>query len=169
MVEARSLLSYASPLRPVWPWLTLLSSGLLLAGAHAFESFGGLEPCPLCLDQREWHWGVVGLSIAGIGLMRLRPGLSRFVVALLGLALLGSFAQAAYHVAVEQGLLIAQCDAEVDLNNLSLDGGGDFSAPKCDQVAWSLFGISMAGYNALISLAMALASLIVAAAPEPRR
>jgi disulfide bond formation protein DsbB len=153
-------------LRPVWPWLTLVSSGLLLAGAHAFERFGGLEPCPLCLDQREWHWGVVALSIVGIVLTRLRPNLSRFVAAGLGLVLLGSFAQAAYHVAVEQGLLIAQCDAEVDLGNLSLDPNATFTAPKCDEVAWSLFGISMAGYNGLISLALALASFVVAMTPE---
>lgn len=160
------MFSLAARIRPFWAVLTLLVSAALLAGAHAFQRFGGLEPCPLCLDQREWHWGVVGLSAAGFIMARLRPGLARLVAAVLGLALLGSFAQAAYHVAVEQGLLIAQCDAEIDLDNLSLDPNETFSAPKCDEIAWSLFGVSMAGYNALISLLVALASFIVAAASD---
>jgi len=160
------MFSLAARIRPSWAAFTLLVSGALLVGAHAFQRFGGLEPCPLCLDQREWHWGVVGLSAAGFMIARLRPGLSRLVAAALGLVLLGSFAQAAYHVAVEQGLLIAQCDAEIDLDNLTLDPNAAFSAPKCDEIAWSLFGVSMAGYNALVSLLMALASFVVSAAPE---
>jgi disulfide bond formation protein DsbB len=138
----------------------------MLAAAHGFERFGGLEPCPLCLAQRDWHWGVVALSLAVLLVGRLRPALLPWGVAALGAVLLGSAGQAAHHVAVEQGWLIAQCDARVDLNNLSLDPNATFSAPKCDEVAWSLFGISMAGYNALVSLVMALASFAVAIAPE---
>jgi disulfide bond formation protein DsbB len=47
-----------------------------------------------------------------------------------------------------------------------LDFEGRFEVPKCDQITWSMFGVSMAGYNALISLAMALASFAVAILPE---
>jgi disulfide bond formation protein DsbB len=155
--------------RPIWPLLSLLVSAALLAGAHAFQRFGGLEPCPLCLDQRNWHWAVIGVSLAALVLARLRPQWLRLGVFAIALVLLGSFAQAAYHVAVEQGWLIAQCDAAVDLDNLSLDPNAELSAAKCDQIAWSLFGVSMAGYNALISLLMALASFAVAAAPRPKR
>lgn len=155
-------------LRPIWPLLCLLVSGALLAGAHAFQYFGGLQPCPLCLDQRNWHWGVVGLSVAALIVLRLRPGLARWAAALIGLVFVASFIQGAHHVAVEQGWVIAECDARVNFDDLdfnSIDAGTRVEAPKCDQVQWSLAGISMAGYNALISLVMALLSVVVALAP----
>ena len=156
-----------SGLRPIWPLLTLLASGAMLAAAHAFQRFGGLAPCPLCLDQRNWHWGVVAASTIGLIVLRLKPAWARWFTLLVGLVLLGSFAQAAYHVAVEQHWVVAQCDARIDLDDLRpLDFEAEVVAPKCDEIAWSMFGVSMAGYNALISLALALASLVVAAAPE---
>lgn len=160
------MLSLASRLRPIWPLVALLASGAMLAGAHAFQRFGGLEPCPLCLDQRNWHWAVVGVAALAFVVVRLRPGLARAMAALIGLALLGAAGMGAYHVAVEQHWVIAQCDARVDLDNLGFDQAGTFTVPKCDQIAWSMFGVSMAGYNALISFLMALASFVVAVLPE---
>lgn len=156
-----------SRLRTLWPVLTLVVSGALLAGAHAFERFGGLAPCPLCLMQRDWHWGVVGASIVALILQRTpfnRPRLSAIV---LGFILLGSFARAAFHVGVEEGTFTYVCAAApVDLDNLTFDMNAPLEVPTCDNPAWTLFGISMAGYNALISLLMALASFAVALWPE---
>ncbi len=160
------MLSLASRLRPIWPLVALLVSAAMLAGAHAFQRFGGLEPCPLCLDQRNWHWTVVGVAAGAFLVVRLKPGLARAMAALIGLVLLGASGMGAYHVAVEQHWVIAQCDARVDLDNLGFDQTGTFTVPKCDQIAWSMFGVSMAGYNALISLLMAIASFAVAALPE---
>ncbi len=157
-----------SSLRPIWPWLTLLLSGALLAGAHGFQYLGGLQPCPLCLDQRNWHWGVVGLSIAALIALRFQPGLARWTAGLIGLLLLGSAGQAAYHVAVENHWVIAQCDVgRVDFDNLQFEIAGDqkIAPPACDKVAWSLLGVSMAGYNAMLSLLGALASIGVALWP----
>lgn len=155
-------------LRPIWPAVTLLVSGALLAGAHAFERFGGLQPCPLCLDQRKWHWAVAGVSIVMLAVLRFAPRLSRWAAVLIGLVLIGAAGMAFYHVAVEQGWVIAQCDARIDLNDLAFSPTGPVTVPKCDEIAWSMFGVSMAGYNALISSATALASLLVAAWPERR-
>lgn len=74
---------------------------------------------------------------------------------------------AAYHVAVEQHWVIAQCDARIDPNDIRpMQVGDSVEAPKCDEIAWSMFGVSMAGYNMLISLALALASFAVAVSPE---
>lgn len=160
------MLSLASRFRAIWPLVALLVSGAMLAGAHAFQRFGGLEPCPLCLEQRNWHWAVVGVAALAFVIVRLRSGLSRAMAALIGLVLLGAAGMGAYHVAVEQHWVIAQCDARVDLDNLGFDQNDTFTVPKCDQIAWSMFGVSMAGYNALISLFMALASFAVAVLPE---
>lgn len=156
-----------SRLRSIWPLVTLLASGALLAGAHAFERFGGLAPCPLCLMQRDWHWAVVGASIAALILQRTPFNRPRLATIVLGLILLGSFARAAFHVGVEEGIFTYVCAAaEVDLNDLSFDVNAPLEVPSCDDPAWTLWGVSMAGYNALISLLMALASFAVALWPE---
>lgn len=156
-----------SKLRPIWPVLTLLVSGSLLAGAHAFETFGDLTPCALCLNQREWHWGVVAVSIAAIIVTRMRPAWTRWAIVIIGLVLLGAAATALYHVGVEQKLWVAQCDVggAIDPSTLTFDDlGENLHPPRCDEIAWQMFGISMAGYNAIISLLLALASFWVAIA-----
>lgn len=157
-------------LRPIWPLLTLVFSGAMLAGAILyFQNALGLAPCPLCLDQRNWHWGVVGVSAAALIVARVRPSWVRWAIVLIGLVLLGSAAMAAYHVAVEQHWVIAQCDARVDLNDIRpLDFDGSFDVPRCDEIAWTMWGVSMAGWNGIASLAMALASFAVALAPEKK-
>jgi disulfide bond formation protein DsbB len=138
----------------------------MLAGAILyFQDYMGLRPCPLCLAQREWHWAVVGVSVLMFVVLRFRPGFARWAAVLIGLVLLGSAAMGAYHVAVEQRWVTAQCEAGA-AGSLTFDPNAEVVAPSCDQIAWSLFGISMAGYNAIVSLMLALASFAVAWAPE---
>lgn len=155
-------------LRPFWPLLTLAFSGATLAIAILyFQNTLDLTPCPLCLDQRKWHWSVIGVSAAAFLVTRFRNSTERFATLAVGLVLLGSAAMGAYHVAVEQHWVIAQCDARIDLDDLRpLDFNGTYEVPKCDQIAWQMWGISMAGWNAIASLVMALLSFAVAAAPE---
>jgi disulfide bond formation protein DsbB len=154
--------------RPIWPLLTLFASAAMLAAAHLyFQRYLGLAPCPLCLDQRNWHWGVVGVSLAAVLVTRLRPDWMRWTILAIGLVLLGSAAMGAYHVAVEQHWVIAQCDARIDMDDIRpLEFNETIEAPRCDEIAWQWLGISMAGYNAIVSLVLALASFAVAAAPE---
>jgi disulfide bond formation protein DsbB len=155
-----------SRLRPIWPLLTLLASGAMLAAAILyFQNYLGLAPCPLCLQQRYWHWGVVGVSVLALIVTRVRPGWTSWAIVAIGLVLLGSAAMGAYHVAVEQKWVVAQCDAggAVDPGDLSWDSIGDnLNLPRCDEIAWSWLGVSMAGWNAIVSLLLALASFYVA-------
>jgi disulfide bond formation protein DsbB len=157
-------------LRPIWPLVTLLFSGAMIAAARFyFQGYLGLTPCPLCMDQRHWHWGVVAVSAVALIVALMRPGFARWMALAVGLVLLGSAAMGAYHVAVEQHWVVAQCDARIDPNDIRpLRPGETFEAPKCDQVQWSLLGISMAGWNGIASLLMALLSFAVAAARGPR-
>jgi len=144
-----------------------LASAAMLAAAHSFQRFGGLQPCPICLDQRNWHWAVVAVGLVAFVAVRVKPGVARWAAALTGLVLLGSFGMAAYHVAVEQHWVVAYCDARIDMDDIRpMDFEGTVIAPACDEIAWSMFGISMAGYNAIISLILALASFAVAFFPE---
>ncbi len=155
-------------LRPIWPFVTLAFSGAMWVVARFyFQKTLGLTPCPLCLDQRHWHWGVLAVSLLALMAVRLWPGILRWAIVVIGLVLLGSAAMGMYHVAVEQHWVVAQCDARIDPNDIGpMDFTGAVEFPKCDEIAWSLWGISMAGWNAIASLLMALLSFAVAAAPE---
>lgn len=140
----------------------MAASAAMLAGAHAFERWGGLYPCALCLRQREVYWGAILLALVGLLCLKFwpRPGLRRAVGVFLGLVFLTGALVAGYHVATEVGLVAARCDTfgvPAAFTPLGADET-PIVAPKCDEVAWSLFGISMAGYNALISFGLAALS-----------
>lgn len=129
----------------------------LLLGALGFQFIGGLLPCTLCYWQRYTHLGVLAFSGAALW----RP--SRATFALGFLSSLVAVGMAIFHVGVEktwwEGLSTCSGEAE-DLSSMS---GGDLlsmEAPikviKCSEVAWDFLGISMAGWNGIISCAAAL-------------
>jgi disulfide bond formation protein DsbB len=156
-----------SAVRPYWPLLILLASGAMLGAAvFYFQGYLGLQPCPLCMQQRYWHWAVLGVSALAFIATRVQPKWTNWAIVIIGLVLLGSAAMGAYHVAVEQKWVVAQCDIGGAVNPADLSLGslpdGDLRPPRCDEIVWSLFGISMAGYNAILSLLLALASFYVA-------
>lgn len=153
-----------------WLLLGAMVSAALLAGAHAFETFGHYPPCELCLRQREVHWAALTVGLLGYLAARYRPTLARPVCLLLGLVFLASFALAGYHTGVEWKWWPgpATCTGghhkavtAADMARL-LSGAPDHIV-QCDEAAWRMLGISMAGYNALISLLMAAVSLAVGA------
>jgi len=146
-----------------WAAAFIVSAALLIA-AHAFQTFGALAPCQMCLAQRDWHWGVAAFAIVSMTVMRRRPNDARWLAFLIGLLYLGSFAMAAKHTMVEWKWIPETCEYQ-DTGPIS------FRAPvaqavRCDTPHWRLFGLTMANYNALISLAMAGLSGLIAFAPE---
>jgi disulfide bond formation protein DsbB len=152
--------------------LAALASAAMLGAAHAFERFGGYEPCQLCLRQREVYWIALPAGLVGAALLLRRPDLGRAVPTLLALIFLTGFGVAAYHAGVEWKWWPAPS---------TCGGGGAASADEvaamlrggpvryvlCDEAAWVMGGLSMAGWNALASLA--LAGLGFAAALRGRR
>ncbi len=142
--------------------LVALLSASALALALIAEHWGGLQPCILCIYQR-YVYGVA-LAVGLCGALLVRPPLARAVMILAGLVFLGGMALSVFHVGVEQHWWrgTAGCHAPALDMTQSLDQLRaqmlDTSFVPCDQVPWSLFGISMAGYNALASLGLALAS-----------
>jgi disulfide bond formation protein DsbB len=143
-----------------WPIVALLASLAMLAAAHAFQRFAGLTPCALCLTQRDVYWGAAAVAIAALALVRFRPDAARLAALALGLVFLLQAAVALYHVAVEQHWVTARCDA-ADLSDITtLPLSGSFEVPKCDDVQWSLFGVSMAGYNAIVALLLSVGGFV---------
>lgn len=155
-----------------WPFAAAAVSATLLAGAHAFERFGGLAPCILCLRQRETHWAVLGVAAAVIAVAALRRAApSRLGALALGVAFLVAAGWAGYHVGVEfkwwpgPAACAGKGLGAVSADSIAAALDGPVKVIRCEDVAWSLFGVSMAGWNGLISLAMAVASFGVAATP----
>jgi disulfide bond formation protein DsbB len=148
--------------RPTLILIATLGSAAMLGGAFAFQYIGGLAPCQLCLYQRWPHAAAIL-----IGVLALATGWRGLAWAG-ALAALATAAIGVFHVGVEQlwweGL--ATCTAG-SISGIStadlLDPTKDVAAMvRCDEIAWSLFGISMAGWNVILSLG--LAGLWVAAA-----
>lgn len=134
--------------------LAASGSAALLLGAFAFQHVGGLAPCKMCIWQRYPH--VVAVALGAIVL---------FVpfTALIALGAAAAFATAlvgAYHVGVEQGWWEGptSCSSGA-IDNLDPDALFDqiMAAPliRCDEIAWSFAGLSMAGWNMVISLVLA--------------
>lgn len=153
-----------------WPWLALFASAALLAVAHAFETFGHLLPCELCLKQREVYWLAIAVAGAGLAWRRLRP--SPDPTRWLNILLLAVFALetgvAAYHAGVEWKFWPgpAACTGgamRVDPAEMArLLSGARMGVPACDRPAWIFLGLSMAGWNALAAAGLVLGSLLAA-------
>jgi len=145
--------------------LTALLSAAILGAALLSQFVGGLQPCVLCLYQRWPYVATIALGLAGFALARRHPGAARAALGLAGLVFLVGAGIAGFHVGVEQGWWqgTAECGAPAG-GAMTLEAlrAQVLAAPvvRCDEVPWSLFGISMAGYNLLISLAMAAAALL---------
>ena len=133
-----------------------------IAGAWFFQLVIGLVPCPLCLEQRYAYYAIIPLTLL-IALLASR-GASRSLVglglALVALAALINAAFAGYHAGVEWGWWQGPTDCSGPIR-LDLGGGSLLDSIKtvkvvrCDEVQWRFLGLSLAGYNVLISLAMA--------------
>ena len=153
-----------------WLLIGAIAAAALLAGAHAFETFGHLAPCELCYSQRNVHWLALWVGALGFGVSFWRPGTARLASLLLGLVFLASVAYAGYHAGVEwkwwpgptacTGPHGPTTVTAADMARL-LSGGAQ-QIVRCDEAAWRMFGISMAGYNTLISAVLAALSFIFA-------
>lgn len=136
-----------------------------LAMAFAAQYLFGLDPCILCLYQRIPYAVTAVLATAALVAPtrgRWRPGL---VTLCAGVFFAGA-ALAFYHVGVEQHWWgsIAGCGGEL-ATDLTLEdlktqlSGGEIQRKPCDRVDWELFGLSLAGYNGIVSLVLGVACL----------
>lgn len=139
------------------PHLILMAAGgsaALLLGAFAFQHLGGLAPCKMCIWQRYPH--VAAIMLGALALFVPQPAL----IALGASAALVTAGIGGYHVGVEQGWWDgpSSCSAGA-VDSLDPDALFDqiMAAPliRCDEIAWQFAGLSMAGWNMVISLTLA--------------
>lgn len=125
----------------------------LMVGALGSQFIGGLFPCEMCHWQRWPHYGAIVLALLAFGSP---PPSRRFLVWLAALAILISGGIGGWHAGVEYGWWegLTRCTAPP---SGSISAILQASPVRCDEVQWSLFGVSLAGFNALISVSAALA------------
>lgn len=138
--------------------LIFLVAFATIAGAWIFEYYGYL-PCELCLKQRWAYYAGVPLALVVALLAADRPGLARAGLILLALLWLASAVFGVYHSGVEWKWWPGPvtCTAQAGFSG----GLPDLSKPAvlCDTPAIRIFGLSLAGWNAVISLGLALVAL----------
>lgn len=131
-------------------------SAALLLGAFAFQHIGGLAPCPMCLWQRWPHAIAVVIALAALAV----PGAALPVIG--ALAALTTAAIAGFHTGVERGwwACSSSCSGGAGLSGQSGNDLLSLEAPinvvMCDEVAWEMLGLSMASWNMLAALALAV-------------
>ncbi|MFM5917871.1 MAG: disulfide bond formation protein B [Novosphingobium sp.] len=125
----------------------------LLGGAYIGQYVFKLVPCEMCWWQRYAHFAALGFAVLAL----LRPS-ARLLVWLAGLAILAGGLIGAFHAGVEyhwwEGF--TACTSETKLGDDPLAAILNSSMVPCDKVQWSLLGISLAGFNFLISVPAAL-------------
>jgi disulfide bond formation protein DsbB len=166
LVPSRSPLAWAAE---HWPVLAFAASAFMLGAAHAFETFGKLAPCLLCLKQREVYWVVGTVALVAVVLSRTAwaARLRRPLILLLGVGFLYGAGLAAYHAGAEwkwwPGPAACAAGGGASADDLvAMLKGAKIAAPSCDKAVWVFLGLSMAGWNAVVSLALALASFAAA-------
>lgn len=140
--------------------LVALGAAGALAAAWYFQLVVGLAPCPLCLDQRLPYYAAVplGLLLAfGAARAPQRIGLWRAGLALLALLMAVDAGIAIYHAGVEwqfwPGPTACTGTAPPVVRDI-MSALRTTRVPRCDEAAWRMLGVSMAGWNALLALGL---------------
>jgi disulfide bond formation protein DsbB len=146
------------------PLLVLLAAVAVVGTALLSQHVGGLQPCELCLYERYAYYATIPLMLLALALGPRSPAVA-WLVGLAGLLLLANAGLALYHVGVEQhwvegptactGAAGAAADSIEALKAQLLKA----QPIRCDEVQFSLLGISMAGWDAVASLLIAVFAL----------
>ena len=150
--------------RPAVAAAVLVAAGgaATILGAYFFQYVLGVRPCPLCLEQRIAYYVSIPLAIV-VAVMAGRDAPRSVVVAglsVIALAMLFNSGLALFHAGVEWKWWPGPQECSGPLTDLS--AGGDLLSSltnltivRCDEAAWRFLGLSLAGYNVLISLTLA--------------
>jgi len=137
-----------------------------LAGAWFFQLVLDIKPCPLCLEQRYAYYLAVPLALV-VAFAAARGAPRQMLLAGFAVLLLAALANAwlgGYHAGVEWQFWQGPTDCSGPVADLGSAGTllqrlDTVKVIRCDEVQWRFLGLSLAGYNVLISLLMALIAL----------
>jgi disulfide bond formation protein DsbB len=142
-----------------------------ILGALAFEHLGGYAPCPLCLEQRYAYYVSIPALVLGLWLLaRGRKGPAALTFAAVAAIFLANAGFAAYHAGAEWRFWPGPDTCAAAGDTLGTAGGGllkELEAThvvRCDEPALRIFGLSLAGWNVLVSLTRAAGAAAAAGA-----
>lgn len=137
-----------------------------IGGFFFFQYIVGLTPCPLCLEQRNAYYVSVPLAAllwlgAGYGAQRKVLVLGFLVIAA---AMVWNTGLSIYHAGIEWKWWPGPTECTGPMNNVStakdlLSQLNTFSPIRCDEASWRFLGLSLAGWDALVSLGLAIVAL----------
>jgi disulfide bond formation protein DsbB len=143
-----------------------LAGAATILGAWFFQFGLGLRPCPLCLEQRYAYYFAIPLAVLvllgeTVGSQRKVLLAALFIIAL---GMLWNTGLAGYHAGVEWKWWAGPQDCSGPLDSLGsandlLGSLEKVNVVRCDEAAWRFLGLSLAGYNVLISFALAVVAL----------
>jgi len=141
----------------------MIVSMAVVGAAMASEYFGGLNPCLLCHYQRVPYYAVAVIALTAI----LFPKVTTDALIIMAITFVIGGGIGVFHVGVEQGWwegtrgCVGDAPASQSLDDLRAQ---IMAAPivRCNEIQWSLFGITMAGYNVLASLGLTVFAVMAA-------
>jgi disulfide bond formation protein DsbB len=151
----------------------LFLAAAVILTALGFEYLGGYAPCPLCILQRYAWYAAIPLLFIAMALVAEMPRLAGFIFFAVALTFLANAGLGVYHAGVEWkfwpgpdtcGTAQALPASPTDL----LSGLAEARVVRCDEAAWTFAGLSMAGWNVVVSLvafALSLKAAFLAATP----
>ena len=143
--------------------ISFLVSFIMLISAFYLEYFHGALPCDLCITQRWFHGAIISYSLVIIFILN-KTSISKKLLLLGGtiLWLLSSIA-GLYHFGIEMNFWTGPdgCSSNIDFSKDTLTYLLSKSTIKCDEVMFKIFGLSLAGWNALVSFFVFLVTSIL--------
>ena len=143
--------------------ISFLISSLMLISAFYLEYFHGALPCDLCITQRGFHGTIIAYSF--IIILIVRKILISKKLLMLGAAILwlSSSMAGLYHFGIEMNFWTGPdgCSSNIDFSKDTLTYLLNKSPIKCDEVMFEIFGLSLAGWNAVVSFFIFLLASIL--------
>ncbi len=143
--------------------ISFVISSLMLLSAFYLEYFHGALPCDLCITQRWFHGVIISYSFIIILIIN-KTLISNKLLILVGAILwLSSSLAGLYHFGIEMNFWAGPdgCSSNIDFSKDTLTYLLNKSPIKCDEVIFEIFGLSLAGWNALVSLFIFLLAIIL--------
>ena len=136
--------------------ISFLISSLMLLSAFYLEYFHNAFPCDLCITQRWFHALIISYSLIAIFISKNSFLTNRLILIGLSITWIASSIAGLYHFGIEMNFWKGpdECSSAIDFSKDTLKYLLNKSPIKCDEVMFKVFGLSLAGWNAIMSFAM---------------
>ncbi|MBE7218815.1 MAG: disulfide bond formation protein B [Caulobacteraceae bacterium] len=149
-----------------WLVAAALVCAAVLISVHVLQAMGW-PPCELCLHEREVFWTGLAIAVAGRLLAARAPSAARLACLLLAIVFAAGTVLAAYHAGVEwrwwKGPTACTASGGGGVTAADIDavfsGARRLHVVRCDEAAFRVLGLSLAGWNACLSAALTGLSL----------